>query len=211
MPCCCVRTLNLCDAPVCGTLELKQAATAGESGVANIYTLVLDYMETAITLVQAQEEGKNIKFNIGKLNENFQYTAQVFNLGGNPVSIVKDGISYDCIKFKTILKLSAETGMATPPVLDIENTVVIEAIVNEQPVVTGTINPVTGIVNGSNIITSDAFIGVRVIVIRGNGPIPGINPGDGSNYFTKLPAADFISLNEFLVPGEFIRIQTIPV
>lgn len=109
MPCCCVRTLNLCDVPVCGTLELKQAATAGESGAANIYTLVLDYMETAITLVQAQEEGKNIKFNIGKLNENFQYTAQVFNLGGNPVSIVKDGISYDCIKFKTILKLSAET------------------------------------------------------------------------------------------------------
>lgn len=39
--------------------------------------------------------------------------------------------------------------MATPPVLDIENTVVIEAVVNEQPVVTGTINSVTGIVNGS--------------------------------------------------------------
>lgn len=210
MPCCCVRTLNLCNAPVCGTLELKQSATASESGVANIYTMVLDYLETAITLTQSQEEGENIKFNISRLNENFQYTAQVFDSNGDPVSIDKDGISYDCIKFKTILQLSAETGMATPPILEIENTVVIEAVVDEEPVVTGTSDPVTGIVDGSNTITSDAFVGVRVIVIRGNVPIPGIDPGDGSNYFTKLLLADFINLNEPLVSGEFIRIQTIP-
>lgn len=208
MPCCCTRVLNLCNVPVCGTLQIRKAAEAPESGSANTYSLVLDYLQTTITLTNDQIEGENIIFDVSNLNENYQYTGQIFDSAGDLVSVTKDAIDYDCIKFKTIMAINAPA--SAPPVLNIPDTVVIEDVIGEEPVITGTTVEVTGLTDGSNTITSSAFIGVRVIVIRGNIPIPGINPGDGSNYFTKLLANDYITLNNPLVEGEFIRIQTIP-
>ncbi len=172
----------------------------------------MDYLETSIAIVQAQTAGENIFFNINTLNENYQYTGQIFDGNGDLVTIEDSPDSYDCIKFRTIMKVNADSSSSdeTPPVLNIPGTVVVEAVVDETPVVTGTLEAVTGIVDGSNTITCAAFAGVRVIVIRGNAPIPGIDPLDASNFFTKLFANDFITLNNPLVHGEFIRIQTIP-
>lgn len=205
MPCCCVNTLNLCSVPVCGTLEIKQAATS--SGA---YTLLLDFLDTNVSLIAEQIEGENIAFDVSKLNENFQYTGQLFDSDGNLVSITVGETEYDCIKFKTIISLYAESATATPPVLNIPDTVVIEAVVGGDPIITGTSEEVTGIEDASNEITSNAFANVRIIFIRGNVPIPGIDPGDGSNYFTKSLSSPTISLNFDLEEGEFIRIQTIP-
>lgn len=210
MPCCCDRVLNLCNVNVCGTLEIEQSATAAESGAANVYTLVLDYLNTTASIVAEQTEGENIAFDVSSLNENYQYTGKIYDSAGNQVSIISDGETYDCIKFKTIIGLNSVTGTAIPPVLDIPDTVVIEDVIGEDPVITGTTETVTGLTDGNNTITCAAFIGVRVIVIRGNIPIPGIDPGDGSKYFTKNIADDFITLSDPLVQGEFIRIQTIP-
>ncbi len=211
MPCCCASVLNLCNRPVCGILKFIQGADAPESGsVTNIHTLVLDYLETTVTIVQDQIEGAGLFFNISNLNENYQYTGQIFNSKGELVLISVGELTYDCIKFKTILSLYPDQMAAQLPVLQIPGTVVIQAIVGEDPEITGTTELVTGIEDGSNTITSNAFVGVRVIIIRGFLPIPGIDPGDGSNFFTKLLASDFITLNEPLEPGEFLRIQTIP-
>ncbi len=209
MPCCCLKILNLCNVPVCGTLEINQVAPAPESGAQNLYTLVLDYLETTVTLIAEQTEGENIRFDVSSLNENFQYTGQIFDSFGNKVLIGESGGDvYDCIKFKTIISnVSAGTVI---PVLTIPGTVVIEDVIGEDYVITGTTEIVTGLSDGSNTITCAAFIGVRVIVIRGNVPIPGIDPGDGSKYFTKSLLSDYITLNTPLVEGEFIRIQTIP-
>lgn len=211
MSCCCIRVLNLCKVPVCGTLEINQATESGASG---LYTLLLDYLQTTITLTGEQAEGENISFDIRKLNESYEYTGQIFDSEGNKISITVDDVEYDCIKFRTIMQISAEPvedeEPETPPVLDIPDTVVIEAVIGQEPVVTGTTEEVTGIEDGSNTITCDAFEGVRVIIIRGNVPIPGIDPLDGSYWFTKLLASNFITLNQPLVTGEFIRIQTIP-
>lgn len=208
MPCCCTRILNLCNVAVCGTLEIKQAATAPESGASNTYLLVLDFLETTITLSNEQIEGLNIVFDVSNLNENFQYRGQIFDSAGNQVSILYDEIEYDCIKFKTIMAINAPA--SAPPVLKIANTVVVEDVIGEDYVITGATDAVSGLADGSNTITSNAFIGVRVIVVRGNIPIPGIDPGDSSNYFTKALASNYITLNNILVDGEFIRIQTIP-
>lgn len=210
MPCCCSRILNLCNVSICGTLEIQQAAGAAESGSANIYTLVLDFLNTTTSIVQEQTEGENIVFDVSSLNESYQYTGKIYDSAGNPVTIGDSGDEYDCIKFKTIVALNSVSGTAVPPVLNIPDTVVIEDVIGEDYVISGTTEIVTGLADGSNTITCAAFIGVRVIVIRGNIPIPGIAPGDGSKYFTKNLADDFITLSDPLVTGEFIRIQTIP-
>jgi hypothetical protein len=102
MSCCCLNTLNLCNVPVCGILELDAVATAPESPASNDYTLVLDFLNTTITLVQEQTEGENIRFDVSMLNENFQYTGQVFDPSGEIVSIGES----DCIKFKTVLNVA---------------------------------------------------------------------------------------------------------
>jgi hypothetical protein len=106
MPCCCLNILNLCDKPVCGVLTLNVAATGQSgSGEANNYTLVLDYLQIQITLTEEQVEGEDIHFDISGLNENFQFTGQVYDSAGNLVSITIDEIVYDCIKFKTVVNI----------------------------------------------------------------------------------------------------------
>lgn len=101
MPCCCVKTLNLCNVPICGTLELDKAAIS-ESPNGLIYKLIIDFLETQITISKEQAEGEKISFDISALNENFQFTAQVFDGAGNLVSFEYNGETYDCIKFKTV-------------------------------------------------------------------------------------------------------------
>jgi hypothetical protein len=110
MPCCCIKTLNLCSYPVCGSLVIEQQATGlgsgAESGALNNHTLVLDYFQTQITLTVEQTEGQNIHFDISALNENFEFTGQVFDSGSNLVKFTVDGIEYDCIKFKTVINVN---------------------------------------------------------------------------------------------------------
>lgn len=209
MPCCCIKTLNLCNVGVCGILEFKQVAIS-ESGIADIYTLLLDYMETAISLVQEQTPGENIKFNVSNLNENFQYTGKIYDSAGNMVPIVVGSETFDCVKFKTILSLYADTLTAVPPILTIQNTVVIEDIIGDPYTISGTTDIVNGLEPGSTTIQCDAFAGVRVVVIRGNIPLPGIDQLDGSEFMTKILANDFITLTKPLALNEYIRIQTIP-
>lgn len=106
MPCCCIKTLNICKVPVCGILELNQLST-GQSGGENIYTLVLDFLDMTLTLQDEQTEGQNITFDINSLNENFEYTGQVFDADGNRVSIEVGDEDYDCVKFRTIISFPA--------------------------------------------------------------------------------------------------------
>lgn len=106
MPCCCVKTLNLCDVPVCSVLELGVLATAtNESGAENNYSLVLDYMQTQITLTQLQVEGLPVQFDVSMLNENFQYTGKLYDANGELVTIEDSPNSFDCIKFKTVMNV----------------------------------------------------------------------------------------------------------
>lgn len=102
---------------------------------------------------------------------------------------------------------------ANPPPPGIyEAPVIIEAVVDGVVVVSGTTDPVSGIVNGSTTITCNAFAGVRVFVVRGGLPLPGIDPGGGQAHYIKALANNFITLvNGPLVSGETIYIETIPL
>lgn len=106
MSCCCLKTLNLCSKPICGLLILdKIVGESGESGDV-LFTLVLDFLETTVTLSQAQTIGENISFDISMLNESFEYTGQIFDNAGNVVKITSGEVDYDCIKFKTVMNVS---------------------------------------------------------------------------------------------------------
>ena len=85
--------------------------------------------------------------------------------------------------------------------------ITIEVVIGLEYVITGSTEVVTGLVNGSTVVTCAAFANSYWNVIRGNVPIPGINPGDGSNYFTKNLPDDFITFSTPLVTGEYVKIQ----
>jgi len=102
MPCCCIKTLNLCNVPVCGSLVLDQLVGSGEGGD---WTLKMDYFQTQIVLTQEQTAGESITFDVSSLNENFEFTGQIYDANGGLVSITVGEDVYDCIKFKTIMNV----------------------------------------------------------------------------------------------------------
>jgi hypothetical protein len=90
-------------------------------------------------------------------------------------------------------------------------TTVIEAFVDNVISVTGASNPVSGVTNGSTVISCNDLYGNRVRVIRGIFPIISFDPGGGVDYYTKFVVDTFLTLNNPLVAGEYIYIKTIPV
>jgi hypothetical protein len=94
------------------------------------------------------------------------------------------------------------------PAIPILGGFTIEVVVGLTPVITGTNQSVTGLTAGSTVISSPVFQNQYVNVIRGNVPIPGIDPTDGSNFFTKTYSGTSISLNNPLVTGEYVKIQS---
>ena len=105
--CCCIKTLNLCMAPVCGDLVIEKVATGvSGSGEENEYQLVIDFLQTQITLTGSQIEGENIQFDISALNENFEYTGKIYDANGDLVTIIIGEDEFDCVKFKTVVNIN---------------------------------------------------------------------------------------------------------
>lgn len=103
----------------------------------------------------------------------------------------------------------ATGGNITPkPVAAVSPIATVSSVIGVNVVLNGTTQVATGLTAGSTSISCNAFANTYVNIIRGNVPIPRINPMDGSNYFTKVYASTIISLSSPLVAGEFIQIQT---
>ena len=93
--------------PVCGYLVIEKAAEGvSGSGEENEYQLVIDFLQTQITLTEAQIEGENIQFDISALNENFEYTGKIYDANGDLVIITIGEDEFDCVKFKTVVNVS---------------------------------------------------------------------------------------------------------
>ncbi len=93
--------------PVCGYLEIEKVAEGvSGSGEENNYQLVIDFLQTQITLTEAQIEGENIQFDVSALNENFEYTGKIYDANGDLVTITIGEDEFDCIKFKTVVNVA---------------------------------------------------------------------------------------------------------
>jgi hypothetical protein len=43
-------------------------------------------------------------FPIDELNENYEYTVELFDPNGDRIIIQKDEVNYDCFRFKTVIQ-----------------------------------------------------------------------------------------------------------
>ena len=100
MPCCCVRVLNFCNQNICGN-GIEFEATAEIPGV---YKMIVSFLNTEFTIEQEVAMSDPLLFPLDQLNENFEFTAEIFDPNGDKVTITKDAVEYDCFKFRTVIR-----------------------------------------------------------------------------------------------------------
>lgn len=72
--------------------------------------------------------------------------------------------------------------------------------------------PFEGVADGATVITLPEWAGIsrkRITFIRNGFVQDSYDPGDGSTYFTKVDAEDFITVFTALAAGEKVKINTI--
>lgn len=106
--CCCKNVLNLCKIPVCG--EVDFGITAQQDGT---HQLVVNFLETEITVNKSFSIGDQIVFDVSRLNEDYTFLSQLFAPDGKQILIRKDNVDYDCISFQTVMAYSI-TEMTSP-------------------------------------------------------------------------------------------------
>ena len=100
-PCVCTNVLDYCNQNVCDTIDFGVLAS-----VAGEHKLITDFLGVEIQLTASFSIGERIVFPITGLNENFQYTCELFNPDDIQITINKDGVQYDCFKFQTKIKIA---------------------------------------------------------------------------------------------------------
>lgn len=110
MNCCCTNTLDFCRQGICGDgIDFDILAQ-----VSGVHTLLIDFLGIQISVLASFEVGDKIIFPTNLLNENYQYTGNIFDPNGAKILIRKNDIDYDCFKFLTTISLNAQTGEASP-------------------------------------------------------------------------------------------------
>jgi hypothetical protein len=100
-PCVCTKVLDYCTVNVCDSIDFDvEAVLDGE------HKLITDFLGVQLELTANFSIGDKIIFPINGLNENYQYTAELFDSLGRQITINKDGIQYDCFKFQTAIRIA---------------------------------------------------------------------------------------------------------
>lgn len=100
MGCCCTNTLGLCDQNICGD-GVEFETTASMPGV---YKMVVQFLNMTFSIEAEFAQDDQLIFPIDQLNENFEFTVEVFDPNGDKVTITKDTVEYDCFKFRTVIQ-----------------------------------------------------------------------------------------------------------
>lgn len=98
--CCCTNTLKYCDQNICGD-GIDFNAQAQMPGV---FTMIASFLSAQVVIEQEFTMDEQLIFPIDALNENYEYTVELFDPNGDRIIIQKDSVNYDCFKFKTVLQ-----------------------------------------------------------------------------------------------------------
>jgi len=99
--CCCTSTLKYCDQNICGDgVDFNVQAQ-----IPGVFQMVASFLNTQILIEQEFAQDEEIIFPIDKLNENYEYTVELFDPNGDRIIIQKDDINYDCFKFRTVIQM----------------------------------------------------------------------------------------------------------
>lgn len=101
--CCCTKTLRLCSVNVCAESVIDFGITAQVEGT---HQLILKFLGVEVLIEKDFAVDDQMTFPVGGLNENFTYTARIYEPDGKQVVIRKDSVEYDCFEFQTVLKLA---------------------------------------------------------------------------------------------------------
>lgn len=120
MACCCTRTKQLCNVPVCGDdAVIHTGVNATEDG---LYTLVLEFLGVQFRITVVGTTGEELVFPAHELNESYTFTGKIFAPDGELFTFEEgeepNVVTYDCISFKTVLSyvVSAEEFEPPPPI-----------------------------------------------------------------------------------------------
>lgn len=89
--------MKLCKVSACDDIDL--GITAQVSGS---HKLVVDFLGREITITKTFAASDEITFPASSLNENFTFSAKLYDPTGKQIVIRKDDVDYDCVEFKIV-------------------------------------------------------------------------------------------------------------
>lgn len=98
--CLCTNTLKFCNQNICGPgidFDIK-------AQILGVHKLITYFLNLQIIIEAEFAVDEQIIFPISELNENYEYTVELFDPLGNKIAIRKNDIDYDCFKFRTIIQ-----------------------------------------------------------------------------------------------------------
>lgn len=98
--CCCTTTLNFCPQNVCGEIDFDIVAI--DSGE---HILTTEFLGVQIVIKKTFTAGEKIIFPLDLLNENYEYSVNIFDPTGSQILISKNSVEYGCFKFRTIISV----------------------------------------------------------------------------------------------------------
>jgi hypothetical protein len=75
--------------------------------IPGVFKFILDFLGTTVILSEELEVDDPVSFDVTGLNENMTFTGKVYQPNDKQIIISKDGVNYDCIKFKTAISVAA--------------------------------------------------------------------------------------------------------
>jgi hypothetical protein len=103
---CCESVYNLGCVPACEGNYIDTGLIANE-GNAGIFTMVFNFdgLEVSTSATFAVGDPIRFPFDSNCMNESYTYTAQIYDSEGELLPLTYDEITYDCIKFQTIIQI----------------------------------------------------------------------------------------------------------
>lgn len=103
--CCCTNTLKYCDQNICGDgVDFNTTAQ-----IPGVFKMVASFLNTQVVIEAEFAMDDELIFPISDLNENYEYTVELFDPNGDRILIQKDDVNYDCFKFKTVIQKTLVT------------------------------------------------------------------------------------------------------